>query len=198
MDGLSMPSGQLSVCPTCGSTNLRIESAQVATIAQRSVAPFLDEFSVCDQCGSEFYTNEQSLASSRAFAAAARKAQNLLSPDEIRQARVRLGLTQPQFEEQLGVGKKTVVRWERGTVVPSKAANGLLWLALRYPSVFQEYARERLGRDDSKDPKIIASFRQARSGDAQRIPMRYTVRAPADELQTQATQELSERAGGNP
>ena len=42
--------------------------------------------------------------------------------------RTTLGLSQDAFERLLGVGKKTVTRWENGVIFPSAAANNLMKL----------------------------------------------------------------------
>jgi len=77
---------------------------------------------------------------------------------------VSLSARRTEFERALGVGKKTVVRWERGTVPPSRAANGMLWLAGHYPSVFLEYARQRShSRDDVNDVSVVATIVPAAS-----------------------------------
>lgn len=130
-------------CPACESHDLRTVRKEVQAVARSgATAAYLDEWTECKSCGEEFFTYEQSLAHSRARTTALRHAERLVTPDRIRAARIRLEMTQEEFERALGVGRKTVVRWERGTIPPSKAANGLLWLAERYPSVFLEYAAE--------------------------------------------------------
>ncbi len=136
------PSEPLIQCPACRSTELEIEREEKFARSERgkSVA-YWQEFHRCRGCQEEFLTPAQSDASSRGHASALRKAERLVTPDEIVEARNRLGMTQDDFEIALGVGRKTVVRWERGTVVPSRAANGLLWFAVHYPSVFKKYAR---------------------------------------------------------
>jgi putative zinc finger/helix-turn-helix YgiT family protein len=57
----------------------------------------------------------------------------LLTPDQVRAVRRKLGLTQPAFERLLGVGANTVVRWERGTVPQGSAADSLLRLLDEFP-----------------------------------------------------------------
>ncbi len=128
-------SDQTIRCPACGSTD-----ESVVITAPRQVVgedgralEFLDLFTRCGRCGEEFYTREQSLASSRAAASALRAHEGLLSPDEIRAIRERLGWTQAQLEQALGVGPKTVVRWERGTVRQSRAADRLLRVLAAHP-----------------------------------------------------------------
>jgi putative zinc finger/helix-turn-helix YgiT family protein len=157
-------------CPACGSNDVGIIQERVTEGAGAIRVSFVDEFSKCDRCAEEFHTREQSLAASKAHAAAVRSAAGLLSPEEIREARVHLRMTQEQFEKALGVGKKTVVRWEKGTVAPSNAANGLLWLAANYPAIFRQYARSR-GADElaeaTLEGRIIAEIRPSQAPDQQ-------------------------------
>lgn len=50
----------------------------------------------------------------------------LLLPEEIRELRKNLGLTQRQFGDLLQVGEKTATRWENGRGRPSRSLNVLL------------------------------------------------------------------------
>lgn len=50
----------------------------------------------------------------------------LLLPEEIRELRRNLGLTQREFGELLQVGEKTATRWENGRGRPSRSLNVLL------------------------------------------------------------------------
>jgi putative zinc finger/helix-turn-helix YgiT family protein len=142
-------------CPVCenGVAEPLQRTAQ-KRLKSGTVVSYTDELSRCRECGEEFYTYEQSRAHSQALSAAVRQAEGLFAPAEIRRLRIRLSMTQEQFERALGVGRKTVVRWERGTVVPSRAANALLWIADRYPSVFAQYASERLVREGETRTEI--------------------------------------------
>lgn len=135
-------------CENCGKESVELVSEKGLHTTETGLElEYLKTFSRCSNCGDEFFTVAQSMAHSRAIVAAVRDALGLISPNRIVAARRRLGLTQSEFEHALGVGKKTVVRWERGTVAPSSAANGLLWVAERHPEVFLEYARERAAFD---------------------------------------------------
>jgi HTH-type transcriptional regulator/antitoxin MqsA len=88
-----------------------------------------DERYRCTACGEEdFYTPGQANALHARALAAIRAQENLLSPEQIRTVREGLGLTQAQFEKLLGVGPKTVVRWERGRVLPNTATDRLIRL----------------------------------------------------------------------
>lgn len=133
-----------SYCPRCQGTNAATFRRPEAVDRRRPGLTFIDELSQCPDCGAEFYTFDQATASSQARTAAIRNADSLVSPEDIRSARLRLNMSQPEFELALGVGKKTVGRWERGTVPPSGGANIGLWLAVYHPDQFLEYARPRL------------------------------------------------------
>jgi HTH-type transcriptional regulator / antitoxin MqsA len=130
----------METCPNCQGTRVSIVQRSAEHVEGDEKVSFTDELSKCEDCGEEFYTYEQSMASSRAVASALRAARGLMSPERIRSARLRLEWSQAQFEQAFGLGAKTVARWERGTVAPSRSANFLLWVAERYPEIVKEYA----------------------------------------------------------
>src|SRR5437899_5433638 len=129
-------------CPACGQPTLGVERAQqTVTARDGTVLHFEDEQTRCRSCSEIFYMPDQSLGSSRARAAALRTHDRLLAPVDIRQIRNKYGLSQAQLEQALGVGAKTVVRWERGSVCQSNAANNLRLIARDFPPVFAQIAR---------------------------------------------------------
>ena len=82
----------------------------------------------CDACGDVLYSPEQVDRAQEQVYAEIRRRENLLSPAEIASIRRGLGLKQDEFERLLGLGPKTVVRWESGRVFQSKAADALMRL----------------------------------------------------------------------
>jgi HTH-type transcriptional regulator / antitoxin MqsA len=70
-----------------------------------------------------------------------RDREGLLRSSEIHSIRSRLHLSQQQFEQLLGVGPKTVVRWEGGTVFQNRATDSLLRLIADVPDVVPYLAR---------------------------------------------------------
>ncbi|HST57193.1 MAG TPA: type II TA system antitoxin MqsA family protein [Longimicrobium sp.] len=82
----------------------------------------------CDACGDIMYSPEQMDRAQKAVYAEIRRRENLLAPEEIASLRLCLGLKQEEFERLLGLGPKTVVRWESGRVFQSKAADALMRL----------------------------------------------------------------------
>ncbi len=124
------------VCPVCGANEVKLvrERRQVAA-DDGTTLEFDDELTRCQMCGVDYYTRDQSLASSRARASVLRAHEGLLSPQEIRAIRDRLGYTQAQLEQVLGVGRKTVVRWEKGTVRQSRLADRFLRTLAAHPNI---------------------------------------------------------------
>src|SRR5216683_2864224 len=95
-------------CPVCASTQGAVVSARRQARADGGTTlDFTDYFSQCAKCGEEFYTREQSLASSRAAATVLRQHEGLLPPDRIRAIRESHGVTQADFERALRLGPKT-------------------------------------------------------------------------------------------
>lgn len=104
----------------------------------------------CDGCGEELFDLWQV---DDARVAAARKLnedEGLLQPEEIKELRESLGLTQTEFEKALGIGEKTVIRWEKGKVLPSQAMAMLLLLIKRDPAAMVFLADKRGVRLRSK------------------------------------------------
>lgn len=117
-----------SACPMCGAIAVTVvRERENVMVGQRS-ATIIVERMRCRRCSSAFYTPEQMDAAQRAASDQIRRQEGLLRGDEIRRIRERFEFTQRQFEQLLGVGPKTVVRWERGTVFQNRATDLLIRL----------------------------------------------------------------------
>jgi HTH-type transcriptional regulator/antitoxin MqsA len=81
----------------------------------------------CDRCGFVTIDSKQSARFTQLVSDAYRKAHDLLTGAEIRAARDRLGMSQRDFSDYLGVGNASVQRWEAGQV-QDKAMDGLIRL----------------------------------------------------------------------
>jgi len=112
-------------CPVCGGPLNSVSEEKEMRIGQRS-ARVMDELSRCTDCGEAFYAPGQMDATMRRASDAIRQSEGLLASEEIREIREGLGLTQAAFEKLLGVGPKTVVRWEKGTVFQNRSTDSLL------------------------------------------------------------------------
>jgi len=89
----------------------------------------------CDNCGEAYLTLAATEQLQQEAVRLLREAHGLLSPQEIRDIRRSLGLSQAAFEAVLGVGAKTVVRWEKGTVFQSVTADRLMRLIRHRPEL---------------------------------------------------------------
>lgn len=83
----------------------------------------------CGECGNYVVSLDQADRLSRALADAYAAKHRLLSPEEIREARTGLGLTQKEFEAMLGVSSPSASRWESGKVTQSKPVDLLVRVA---------------------------------------------------------------------
>ena len=84
-----------------------------------------------------------------------------MQPDELRERRLRLGLSQSQLAARLDVTKETVSRWERGAL--NIAAPGMLDLAVH---ALECRARQRGSapvRPDRASPSRLRAARQLRN-----------------------------------
>lgn len=92
-------------------------------------------YATCDRCGEVYLAPGEGDALHRKASDVVRKREGLLSSAEIRALRDDLGLSQCRFEQLLGVGPKTVVRWEKGTVFQNRTTDTLLRLIRDMPAV---------------------------------------------------------------
>jgi len=83
----------------------------------------------------------------------------LLTPQEIRENRERLGLTQQQMQTQLGLGGNTLSRWEKGHFYQSKALD-------RFMRVFfaSQQVRDMLETDDWTLPEAPVELSYEKRG----------------------------------
>jgi putative zinc finger/helix-turn-helix YgiT family protein len=125
-------------CGKCGQKRMHLATVPHATTiehdgrAKRVEIPAL----TVPQCG---YCQALSLddEADQQISAAFRRAAGLLAPEDIRQGREKLGLTQKQFANLLGVGEATVSRWETGAQIQQRAMNRFLGICLASPAAVE-------------------------------------------------------------
>jgi putative zinc finger/helix-turn-helix YgiT family protein len=136
-------------CLLCGEIAARWSEDPLAfEIHSRTYAVTGFDHEHCDACGEDTVHADQMDEVQRVATALARADLGRLSSDEIHQLRHDLGLTQAEFEAQLGVGSGTVGRWERGTVLQGATADRLMRVLWAHPELLPELgcvARERRG-----------------------------------------------------
>ena len=75
---------------------------------------FKVESYICEECGIEVATIEQAAVIQNIIADAYRKKVGLLTGEEIKEQREKLGLTQKELAKGAGVGVASIKRWENG------------------------------------------------------------------------------------
>jgi len=94
----------------------------------------------CSNCG----TISLDPMATEAIEIAFRKQAGLLTPAQIRQQRLALGLTQQALADQIGIGVHTLCRWETGGQIQQRAFDRILRAFFKVPEL-----REALA-DDSR------------------------------------------------
>jgi putative zinc finger/helix-turn-helix YgiT family protein len=129
----------------CGEHLERIERVRDFPIHGTTV-PVREELFQCRECGEEEYSFEQAVAAERRAGEIYRAQNGFLQADEISALRRRWGVTQAQLESALGVGRKTVARWEAGRVLQSRALDNLLRAIDHHPAVLS-FLADRQGAE---------------------------------------------------
>jgi putative zinc finger/helix-turn-helix YgiT family protein len=107
----------------------------------------------------------------------------LLRPSEIRAGRERLGMTQKQLQEMLGLGGNSLSRWETGEVFHSRSLDMLLRLTFADP----EHAKRVRGSLQSRGEGPAATEKAGDTSPAEgralheRFPYRYPTPARSEE-----------------
>ncbi|MCK4341810.1 MAG: type II toxin-antitoxin system MqsA family antitoxin [Phycisphaerae bacterium] len=80
----------------------------------------------------------------------------LLTPDEIRRERERLGLSQQELQELLGLGGNSLSRWENGRVYQARSTDTLLRIIFNVPAAAEYLRRDReRGIASPAEPRAI-------------------------------------------
>ena len=135
---------QTRSCPECGGGPVKYVELRREFLVGRWKTEIDHECCACGACGVEFYEPHQMELSQQKAANVVRARMGVVHPGRIRALRQRYRLSQVQLERMLGVGAKMVVRWERGTVLPSLAASRLIEVLDDVPvAVFRSLAKKR-------------------------------------------------------
>lgn len=131
-------------CHACGQPAMVEETApRDHTVGKRTVRVDEDRHLLCRACGAIRYEGPHLAEAQHRIAAAIRREDGLLTPDELRAVRLKYGLTQTDMEQLLGTGPKTWTRWERGKVVQSAAADRLIRVIATNPDALRDLMADR-------------------------------------------------------
>lgn len=139
-----------NICPACGVGHLQDIKGEFKTQIEGPdgqplslVVPNIS-WRHCPSCGEDLLDEKASEKITQAHRAALK----LLTAEEIRSLRQRLGKTQAQMSELLGIGEKTYCRWESGTHFQSEAFDRFLRL-LEVPEIVDMLNEIRIYKEGS-------------------------------------------------
>lgn len=129
------------VCPVCEAGEIRVTTKDLDFEYKgfRSTFPNRKAFE-CPVCGESFLDEREERALERSLTDARRRADGLLTSDEIRAIRRRLALTQIGFAKVLGVGEKNFARYESGQATQGRATDNLLRILRERPDTIRVIA----------------------------------------------------------
>ncbi len=145
-------------CMECGTGRMQRKTARTSHEVRGVKFEVEGKLLVCSHCGFQMVPpdllNEHALLVDREY----RKTAGLLSAEEIRAGRTRLGFSQEQFAEYLGVGVASVKRWELGAL-QDKSSDDLIRLKTdpEYAQKNLESLCERLGKRSPTAPQHRAA-----------------------------------------
>ncbi len=116
-------------CHFCGSDAVSQHSSMETYQYKQQAYEVLVDYSVCNQCSEEVITTEQIHINEARVREAKKKLDGLLSCEEIRDIRTRLGLTQEEAAKIFGGGVNAFSKYERGEVTQSAAMDKLIRVA---------------------------------------------------------------------
>jgi HTH-type transcriptional regulator/antitoxin MqsA len=121
------------LCPVCGEGSLT-EHQDVCEVEYRGHSEELPSvYSLCDVCGVEQTTAEQERRNKRETIAFRKRVDGLLTGQELRALRERLGVSQKQAAALFGGGPVAFSKYENDEVAQSEAMDRLLRLASEVP-----------------------------------------------------------------
>ena len=128
-------------CPTCGTMMTEGRSSLSTSVNGAEVAVPDASHLRCPKCGEVVLRFDEVRHLNQTALDIYRRKYGLLSLDEIRSLRERLGLSQVEFGRLLRLGSNTISRWESGRNVQTAAMDMLLRLIRDLPGSL-DYLRE--------------------------------------------------------
>ncbi|HQU44529.1 MAG TPA: hypothetical protein PK867_17035 [Pirellulales bacterium] len=126
------------ICPRCGQERVNPSAVPYRATRKYEGRSYELEFQAlrvlqCEQCGERLFDIDADQQIERAF----RATLGLLQPEEIREGRKELGLSQMEFAGKLRFAEESVSRWETGALVQSRHADTLIRLYFASPLLRQ-------------------------------------------------------------
>jgi HTH-type transcriptional regulator / antitoxin MqsA len=123
-------------CPICGAGKLK-KTVSTETFEYKGQEILIPDYItyVCPGCREAIVDPETLKKSGKLLKDFQRKVDGLLTGQQIRTIRKKLGLTQEQMSEIVGGGLKSLARYESGQICQSKAMDNLMRILDAYPEM---------------------------------------------------------------
>jgi HTH-type transcriptional regulator / antitoxin MqsA len=134
----------MTKAPTCPETGKpMVRDTRPMTLAFKGHSITIDMPGwYCDDSGESIHTGEDMKVSDAALQALKIKVENLLSPEDVRRIRVKMGLTQRQAGTLIGGGPNAFQKYEAGEVTVSKGISNFLRMLERHPEEIEELKKQ--------------------------------------------------------
>lgn len=137
-------------CPNCNSEVLtEIKTVSETYPVKGEEITVTAKVRCCKNCGQDIWDEELDGQNLLDAFAIYRQRHGLLQPEEIRRIREKYGLSQVAFAKVLGLGNKTVARYENGSIA-DMAQNNLIEL-MKQPSNFRELLQKNQDKISKQD-----------------------------------------------
>ena len=128
-------------CPETGKPMVRDTRPMTLTYKGQSTTIDMPGW-YCHESGESIHTGEDMKNSDAALAALKIKVENLLSPEDVRRIRLKMGLTQRQAGALIGGGPNAFQKYEAGDVTVSKGISNFLRVLERHPEEIEELKKQ--------------------------------------------------------
>jgi len=148
------------ICPVCGAGELKKKvSAQHFEYKGESITISNYVTYMCNECGESIIDNVSVKESGKKLKNFQREVDGLLTGQQIKAIRIKLGLTQEQLADIVGGGLKSLARYESGQVCQSKGMDNLLRILDAYPETLKVIQK---GKGVIKSSAKVIYFENAR------------------------------------
>lgn len=128
----------MNTCQVCGSNAITTHSVVERIKHKDNFITVNMPYSACSNCGREFVSTEQIKAGDALIREAKKSYDGLYTDEEIKRARLQLGLTQAEASELFGGGRNAFSKYERGEVSQSVAMDRLIKLCVLKQETFED------------------------------------------------------------
>ena len=130
--------------PTCPETGKpMVRDTRPMTITYKGQSSTFDMPGwYCNESDESIHTGDDMKVSDAALKALRLTTENLLSPQDVRRIRTKIGLTQREAGTLIGGGPNAFQKYEQGTVTVSKSISNFLKLLERHPEEVEELKKQ--------------------------------------------------------